>query len=72
MFRREVLDKVKLRCVKFEFCPEFVARAAKAGYGFVEIPIRYAPRGRAEGKKIKARDGIHALAVLVGIRLGLW
>lgn len=72
MFRREVLEKVRLRCTRFEFCPEFVARAAKAGYRFVEVPIRYAPRGKAEGKKINYRDGLHAIAVLVGIRLGLW
>jgi glycosyltransferase involved in cell wall biosynthesis len=72
MFRRDVLARFPLKCTRFEFCPEFVARAARAGLPIVEVPIRYAPRGKAQGKKIRFRDGVHAVAVLLAIRVGLW
>ena len=42
------------------------AALSREGYGFVEVPITYQPRTRAEGKKIRYRDGIWAIAVLVG------
>ena len=60
-FRRSVLDRVDLRCRRFEFCPEFTGRVRKAGYRILEIPIDYNPRGILEGKKIKARDGFVAV-----------
>ena len=72
MFRREVLEKIRLRARGFGFCAEFCARAARAGIPIHEIPIRYAPRTRAEGKKLRPRDGIFALLILAAIRLGVW
>ena len=41
------------------------AALSRAGYRFVEVPISYHPRTRAEGKKIRYRDGLWAIAVLV-------
>ncbi len=72
MFRRGVLDRFELKAQGFGFCPEFIARAARARFPIHEVPIRYAPRGRAEGKKLRSRDGLTALAILVAIRLGIW
>ena len=72
MFRREVLDAIRLRARGFGFCAEFCARAARARIPIHEIPIRYAPRTRAEGKKLRPRDGIYALLILLAIRLGAW
>ena len=57
VFRRSVLERIELKCVGFEFCPEFTAKALRAGYRIEEVPIRYSPRTAAEGKKITWRVG---------------
>ena len=38
---------------------------ARAGYGIVEVPISYTPRSVAEGKKIRYRDGLRAIIMLI-------
>ena len=68
-FRREVLDKVRLRCVGFDFEPEITAKLLLAGYRIIEVPIGYAPRRLDEGKKIRWVDGLDAVYVLLKCRL---
>ena len=70
-FRREVLAKIPLRSTGFEFCPEVTAKALRAGYAIVEVPIAYHPRKLEEGKKIRWTDGVIAVWTLLKIRLGL-
>ncbi len=41
------------------------AALSRAGYRFAEVPITYRPRTRAEGKKIRYRDGLWAIGVLL-------
>ena len=69
VFRREVLDRVRLRAVGFDFEPELTAKLLLAGYRIVEVPITYNPRRRDEGKKIRWVDGLDAAYVLVKFRL---
>ncbi|MBI4148594.1 glycosyltransferase family 2 protein [Candidatus Woesearchaeota archaeon] len=69
VFRKEVLQKIRLDCERFEFCPEVTAKVVKAGYQILEVPISYFPRKVEEGKKIKFRDGIEALWTLVKYRV---
>ena len=38
---------------------------ARAGYRIVEVPISYTPRSVAEGKKIRYRDGLRAIIMLI-------
>lgn len=68
MFDRELLNSIPLRCERFEFCPEVTAKVAKRGERIVEVPISYAPRSRAEGKKIAWRDGVAAIRTLLEYR----
>ena len=70
VFRREVLDALRLRCIGFEFCPEVTAKAARAGYPILEVPIDYEPRSVLQGKKIRWKDGFKALYALLRYRLG--
>ncbi len=42
-----------LHCERFEFCPEVTAKACRLGLTTAEVPIGYAPRTAAEGKKIR-------------------
>jgi len=67
-FTREVANAVSLRCVRFEFCPEFTAKVRRLGYEIREVPISYNPRGVLEGKKIRWQDGVEALWTLIKYR----
>jgi glycosyltransferase involved in cell wall biosynthesis len=69
VFRREVLGKVRLRCVGFDFEPEITAKILRAGYRITEVPIAYSPRRVDEGKKIRWIDGVDAAYVLLKCRL---
>jgi glycosyltransferase involved in cell wall biosynthesis len=68
-FRRDVLGKVRLRCVGFDFEPEITAKLLLAGYKISEVPISYSPRRPDEGKKIRWVDGLDAVYVLLKCRL---
>jgi len=67
-FDARLLKALKLGCIGFEFCPEVTAKVLRLGYGIEEVPIRYTPRSYAEGKKIRFRDGLKALWVLLRTR----
>jgi glycosyltransferase involved in cell wall biosynthesis len=67
-FRREVLERMKLSCLRFEFCAEVTAKVRRLGYGIREVPISYNPRGVLEGKKIRWQDGVEALFTLIRFR----
>lgn len=68
VFRRQVLSDMKLRCKRFEFCPEVTARVLKAGFTIFEVPITYEGRTAKEGKKIRFRDAWEAIWTLVKYR----
>ena len=70
VFRRSVLDGVRLRCVGFDFEPELTARLVLAGHGILEVPVRYNPRRAEEGKKLRWVDGIDAVYALLKCRFG--
>ena len=64
VFRTEDLRRMRLECERFEFCPEVTAKAYRMGLRVIELPIRYAPRSAAEGKKLRWTDGIQAFSTL--------
>jgi glycosyltransferase involved in cell wall biosynthesis len=68
LFRRDLLQALPLRCEGFEFCPEVTARVARAGHRIREVPISYAPRSFAQGKKITWKDGAIAVWTLLRLR----
>jgi glycosyltransferase involved in cell wall biosynthesis len=61
MFRREVLQKIKLREDRFGFEPEITAKFARARCRIYEVPISYYGRTYEEGKKISWKDGLRAI-----------
>jgi glycosyltransferase involved in cell wall biosynthesis len=65
VFRREVLDGMKLTSNRFGFEPEFTARIAQRGLKVYEVPISYSGRDYDEGKKITWRDGVSALWIIL-------
>ena len=65
LFKVNVIKSIPLECKKFEFCPEITAKVAKKGIKIYEVPIKYYPRRKEEGKKIKWVDGFQALWTLI-------
>ena len=66
--RREVAQKLTLRSRGFEIEPEITAKLVKAGHRIYEVPISYAARSRAEGKKLTWTDGLKAIRTLLRYR----
>ncbi len=58
--RGEVARRLVLTADRFGFEPEITARLAQANARIYEVPISYAGRTYAEGKKIGWRDGVAA------------
>jgi glycosyltransferase involved in cell wall biosynthesis len=56
LFRRDELAALPLETTGFELDHEITARMLARGKTIAEVPIRYYPRSREEGKKIGARD----------------
>jgi dolichol-phosphate mannosyltransferase len=56
LFRREELAALPLETTGFELDHEITARMLARGKTIAEVPIKYFPRSREEGKKIGARD----------------
>ncbi len=67
-FRAPVIKSVHIRSNRFDFEPEITAKVLKQGYRIYEVPIYYAGRDYAEGKKITWRDGFAALWALLRFR----
>jgi glycosyltransferase involved in cell wall biosynthesis len=61
VFRREVIQSIKLKSNRFGIEPEVTAKLAKRGYRIYEVPISYYGRDYWEGKKINWKDGFSAL-----------
>jgi len=58
--RGELARSLHLTSDRFGFEPEITARLAKADARIYEVPISYAGRTYAEGKKINWKDGVAA------------
>jgi glycosyltransferase involved in cell wall biosynthesis len=68
VFRREAIAGMTLDNNDFAFTVELTVKLIKSGYRLREIPIKYIPRGRMEGKKIYWGDGFWAVWTLVKYR----
>jgi glycosyltransferase involved in cell wall biosynthesis len=66
VFRREIIQGVKIQENRFGFEPEIVAKVSRInGIRIYEVPISYYGRTYADGKKISWRDGVRALWCIV-------
>ncbi|MEO8216664.1 MAG: glycosyltransferase [Acidobacteriota bacterium] len=61
VFRREVIQSIKVNSDRFGFEPEITAKVARRGYRIYEVPISYHGRDYWEGKKINWKDGVSAI-----------
>ncbi len=66
VFRRDILNKIKLKENRFGFEVEFTSKIAKIkDIRIYEIGISYYGRSYSEGKKIGWKDGLHALFLMI-------
>lgn len=65
LVRTAVLRELALNARGFDFCAELTGRLLRRGFVIREVPISYTPRSFEEGKKIRWRDGLVAVWVLV-------
>ena len=61
VFRREVIQAIRLEQDRFGFEPEVTVKIARMGLRIYEVGISYSGRTYEEGKKIGWRDGVKAL-----------
>jgi glycosyltransferase involved in cell wall biosynthesis len=65
LFRREVIQKIRIEEPRFGFEPEITAKVSQLNVRIYEVPISYYGRTYAEGKKVGWRDGVSALRCIV-------
>ncbi len=65
LFPIEFLKSIEFEENQFGIEPELTAKAAIANLSIVDVPISYKQRNFNEGKKIRPKDGIRALYVIV-------
>ena len=65
VFRREILERLHLRCNRFGFEPEVTAKIARMNCRIYEVPISYNGRDYWEGKKIGWTDGLKAVVAIL-------
>lgn len=68
VFKREIVDGMKLHANSFDFEPEFTAKILKQKVRVYEVPISFNPRDYDEGKKIGLGDAFQAVWTLIKYR----
>lgn len=69
IMRGDLARSLRLTANRFDIEPEITVMLFKSGARVVELPVTFSPRSRAAGKKIRWRDGWHAVKLLVRHRL---
>jgi glycosyltransferase involved in cell wall biosynthesis len=68
VFRRELIQQIRIEENRFGFEPEITAKIAALHPRIYEVGISYAGRTYAEGKKIGWRDGVRAIWCIIKYR----
>ncbi|MEX1248078.1 MAG: glycosyltransferase family 2 protein [Anaerolineales bacterium] len=68
LFRRDILNQIRIRSNSFDFEPEITAKVLKRKIRLFEVPISFNPRDYSEGKKIGIKDAFLALWALLKYR----
>jgi len=68
IMRGDLARGLALTANRFDIEPEITVQLLKSGARIRELPVAFSPRSRAAGKKIRWRDGWHAVRLLVSHR----
>ena len=69
MVKVDVFRALNLQGAAFDLDFELPCALLKHRYAIAEVPVSYQPRTVEEGKKIRWTDGLHALQVILKMRL---
>jgi hypothetical protein len=73
VLRTGLIRQIQIEEQGFGAEPEIVAKIARMGTRIVEMPISFQGRWYEEGKKIRPRDGLHAVYCILKYNLrGRW
>jgi len=61
MARRETFLSLGLASQKFDIEAEIISKAIRRHLRIAQVPVSYYPRNYAQGKKIRWKDGLHAI-----------
>jgi dolichol-phosphate mannosyltransferase len=70
LFKRQALTELELVTTGFELDHEITSKVLARGRQIIEVPIRYNPRTKAEGKKIGLRDWFVGARTFLRFRRG--
>lgn len=72
VFKKSILENIKLEEDRFGFEPEFTAKIARLDCPIYEVGVSYYGRTYGEGKKINWKDGVRAIYVILkyGLSIG--
>lgn len=71
-FTRDLYEQLRLTADGFEIEAELAGGLMRTGARIYEVPVDYTARARADGKKIRPRDGLRGMARLVRVRARGW
>ncbi len=69
LFRREIIQGIRIEEARFGFEPEITAKVARTKCRVYEVGISYSGRTYNEGKKIGWKDGVRAIWCIVKYNL---
>ncbi len=70
LFKRDAIKALELETCGFELDHEISSKILACGYSINEVPIKYFPRSKEEGKKIGLKDWFKALITFIKYRNG--
>lgn len=70
VMRGELARSLPLTADRFDIEPEITVQLLRSGARVVEMPVQFSPRSKAAGKKLRWRDGWHAVRLLMRHRFG--
>ena len=70
--RTDLFRALALRARGFEIEPEIATQLLRRGEPIFEVPVHYAARSHAEGKKLRPLDGVRVALLLVTVYTDEW
>lgn len=68
VFKSDIIKNIDLKENRFGFEPEVTSKLSKVKAKIIEVPIKYNPRTKDEGKKIGIKDGLRAIYCILKYR----
>lgn len=68
VMRGDIARGLTLSANRFDIEPEITVRLILGGHRIIERPVTFSPRSKSAGKKVRWRDGVQAVRLLLRLR----